>query len=70
MHQIQPQVQLQVQLSAMPLEQHSKSQPHRPNSQYNQSPEKSRGSFYLLSNLEYFINKSDNLEYGIPKFPD
>ncbi|XP_033228321.1 macoilin isoform X2 [Belonocnema kinseyi] len=43
MQQIQPQVQLQAQLAAAPLEQHSKSQPHRPNSQYNQSPEKSRG---------------------------
>ncbi|XP_043476730.1 macoilin-1 isoform X1 [Leptopilina heterotoma] len=40
--QIQPQVQLQAQLVAAPLD-HSKSQSHRTNSQYNHSPEKSRG---------------------------
>ncbi|XP_012268842.2 macoilin-1 isoform X3 [Athalia rosae] len=43
MQQLQPQVQLQTQLAPSPQEQHTKSQLHRPNPQYNTSPEKSRG---------------------------
>ncbi|KAJ8680515.1 hypothetical protein QAD02_016302 [Eretmocerus hayati] len=42
-HQIQPHVQLQAQISTTTVEQNSKSQPHRPNPQYNPSPEKTRG---------------------------
>lgn len=48
---VQPQVQLQAQLSTMTVEQNSKSQPHRPNSQFNPSPEKSRGSLHSLTIL-------------------
>jgi len=51
MQQIQPQVQSQVQhAAAVSLhEQHVKSQTHKLSTQYNPSPEKSRGSLYLLS---------------------
>ncbi|XP_046737488.1 macoilin-1 isoform X2 [Diprion similis] len=43
MQQLQPQAQLQTQLASAPQEQHTKSQLHRHNPQYNTSPEKSRG---------------------------
>lgn len=53
--QIQPHVQLQAQISTISVEQNSKSQPHRPSPQYNPSPEKSRGSLYLLRLLNFIM---------------
>lgn len=49
MQQIQPQVQSQTQHVTTSLEQHIKTQTHKLSPQYNPSPEKSRGSLYLLS---------------------
>ena len=49
MQQIQSQSQLQSQIVAAPTEQHTKLQPHRTNSQYNPSPEKSKGSLYIFT---------------------
>lgn len=49
--QVQPQVQLQAQISTMTVEQNSKSQPLRPNSHYSSSPEKSRSSLQSLTVL-------------------
>lgn len=49
MQQIQPQVQSQTQHVTASLEQHIKTQTHKLSPQYNPSPEKSRGSLYLLS---------------------
>lgn len=49
MQQIQPQVQSQAH-AVTSIEQHVKTQAHKLSPQYNPSPEKSRGSLYLLSN--------------------
>lgn len=49
MQQIQPQVQSQAH-AVTSIEQHVKTQTHKLSPQYNPSPEKSRGSLYLLSN--------------------
>jgi len=57
MQQIQPQVQPQTQQITTSLEQHVKTQ-HKLSPQYNPSPEKSRGSLYLLSTIiptEYLL---------------
>lgn len=51
MQQIQPQVQPQTQQVTASLEQHVKTQAHKLSPQYNPSPEKSRGSLYLLSTI-------------------
>lgn len=51
MQQIQPQVQSQTQQITASLEQHVKTQAHKLSPQYNPSPEKSRGSLYLLSTI-------------------
>lgn len=54
MQQIQPQVQSQTQhVTASSLEQHVKTQTHKLSPQYNPSPEKSRGSLYLLSIFKF-----------------
>ena len=50
MQQIQPQVQSQTQHVTASLEQHIKTQTQKLSPQYNPSPEKSRGSLYLLFN--------------------
>lgn len=58
MQQIQPQMQPQTQQVTASLEQHVKTQTHKLSPQYNPSPEKSRGSLYLLSTIvpcEYSI---------------
>jgi len=52
MQQIQPQVQSQTHVTAS-LEQHVKTQTHKLSPQYNPSPEKSRGSLYLLSIFKF-----------------
>lgn len=51
MQQIQPQVQSQTQQITASLEQHVKTQTQKLSPQYNPSPEKSRGSLYLLSTI-------------------
>lgn len=51
MQQIQPQMQPQTQQVTASLEQHVKTQTHKLSPQYNPSPEKSRGSLYLLSTI-------------------
>lgn len=48
------QLQSQLQSQIITTETNSKSQPHRPNTQYNPSPEKSRGSLYLFTILKIY----------------
>lgn len=55
MQQIQPQVQSQTQHVTASLEQHIKTHTHKFSPQYNPSPEKSRGSLYLLSKYIFFF---------------
>lgn len=51
------QIQSQVQHVNASLEQHTRPHSQRLNSQYNPSPEKSKGNLYLLSIILYVIYK-------------
>lgn len=51
------QIQSQAQHVNVSLDQHTRAQSQRLNSQYNPSPEKSKGNLYLLSIILYVIYK-------------
>lgn len=52
---VSTQLQSQLQSQIVTTETNSKSQPHRPHTQYNPSPEKSRGSLYLFTIIKSLV---------------